>query len=190
MSKSFEIIERVGISTTSSSEAIKSVVKEANDENRVGWFEVIEERGRVMEDGEIEFQVTVKIGRKLNYLTEVNMSLKVGDVAPDFTLKNHDLADVSLSDFKGKNVVLLFFPFVNTAVCEKELCSFRDGLSQYEELDAQVLAVSVDSPFSQKLWVDKHNFSFPLLSDFNKEVSKNMIASSMFLCPVNLIMRE
>jgi flavin-binding protein dodecin len=66
MSKSFEIIERVGISTTSSSEAIKSVVKEANDENRVGWFEVIEERGRVMEDGEIEFQVTVKIGRKLN----------------------------------------------------------------------------------------------------------------------------
>jgi len=100
------------------------------------------------------------------------MALQVGDAAPDFTLKSHDLADVSLSEYKGKNVILLFFPFVNTAVCEKELCSFRDGLSQYEELDAQVLAVSVDSPFSQKLWVDKHKFTFPLLSDFNKEVSK------------------
>ncbi len=66
MSKSFEIIERVGVSTISSSEAIKAVVKEANEQKRVGWFEVLEERGRVMDDGELEFQVTVKIGRKLN----------------------------------------------------------------------------------------------------------------------------
>ncbi|MBZ0184196.1 MAG: redoxin domain-containing protein [Melioribacteraceae bacterium] len=101
------------------------------------------------------------------------MSLKVGDAAPDFTLKNHHLEDVKLSDFKGvKNVVILFFPLVNTAVCEKELCSTRDGLSQYQDLDAQVLAISVDSPFAQKLWVDKHKFNFPLLSDFNKEVCK------------------
>jgi len=101
------------------------------------------------------------------------MSLKVGDVAPDFTLKNHLLEDVKLSDFKGeKNVVILFFPLVNTAVCEKELCSTRDGLSQYQDLDAQVLAISVDSPFAQKLWADKHKFNFPLLSDFNKEVCK------------------
>ncbi|MAT57182.1 MAG: peroxiredoxin [Ignavibacteriae bacterium] len=101
------------------------------------------------------------------------MSLKVGDAAPDFTLKNHHLEDVKLSDFKGeKNVVILFFPLVNTAVCEKELCSTRDGLSQYQDLDAQVLAISVDSPFAQKLWADKHKFNFPLLSDFNKEVCK------------------
>lgn len=101
------------------------------------------------------------------------MALQVGDVAPDFTLKNHLLEDVSLSDYKGeKNVVVLFFPLVNTAVCEKELCSTRDGLSQYQDLDAQVLAISVDSPFAQKLWVDKHKFNFPLLSDFNKEVCK------------------
>ncbi len=101
------------------------------------------------------------------------MALQVGDAAPDFTLKNHLLEDVKLSDFKGeKNVVLLFFPLVNTAVCEKELCSTRDGLSQYQDLDAQVLALSVDSPFAQKLWVDKHKFNFPLLSDFNKEVSQ------------------
>jgi len=97
------------------------------------------------------------------------MSVKVGDLAPEFTLKSHLLEDVSLSDYKGKkNVLILFFPLVNTSVCEKELCSTRDGLSQYETLDAQVLAISVDSPFAQKLWADKFKFDFPLLSDFNK----------------------
>lgn len=99
-------------------------------------------------------------------------ALKVGDLAPDFTLKSHTLEDVTLSSFKGKNVVLLFFPFVNTGVCEKELCSTRDNMSKYEDLNAQVLAISVDSPFAQKLWAEKHNFSFPLLSDFNKEVCR------------------
>ncbi len=107
------------------------------------------------------------------------MALQIGDKAPDFTLKNHKLEDISLSSFYGKNnVVVLFFPFVNTAVCEKELCTFRDGLFQYQDLDAQVLAISVDSPFSQKLWVEKHGFNFPLLSDFNKEVMKKY--DSMF----------
>jgi len=66
MSKSFEIIERVGISTESASDAIKSVIQEANSEKKVAWFEVIEERGRVTSDGKIEFQIKVKIGRKLN----------------------------------------------------------------------------------------------------------------------------
>ncbi len=65
MSNSFEIIERVGISNISSSDAIKKAVKEAHDDKRVSWFEVQEERGRVTSEGEIEFQVTVKIGRKL-----------------------------------------------------------------------------------------------------------------------------
>lgn len=102
------------------------------------------------------------------------MSLKVGDAAPDFTLKSHLLEDVQLSSFKGnKNVVILFFPLVGTAVCEKELCSTRDGMKDYEQLNAQVLAISVDSPFAQKLWADKHKFNFTLLSDFNKEVSKS-----------------
>ncbi len=101
------------------------------------------------------------------------MAAQVGTPAPDFKLKSHNLEEISLSDYKGKkNVVILFFPLVNTSVCEKELCSTRDGLSQYSDLDAQVLAVSVDSPFAQKLWADKHKFNFPLLSDFNKEVSK------------------
>jgi len=66
MASSFEIIERVGISNVSSSDAIKNAVKEANEEKKVGWFEVAEERGRVTQDGEIEFQVTVKIGRKIS----------------------------------------------------------------------------------------------------------------------------
>jgi len=65
MSKTFEIIERVGISTESISDAVKNVIKEANAEKPVAWFNVIEERGRVKEDGNLEFQVTVKIGRKI-----------------------------------------------------------------------------------------------------------------------------
>jgi len=98
--------------------------------------------------------------------------LKVGDKAPLFTLKNHNLEDVSLSNLIGKkNIVILFFPLVNTSVCEKELCSTRDSMKDYEDLDAEVLAISVDSPFALKLWDDKHKFNFNLLSDFNKEVA-------------------
>ena len=101
------------------------------------------------------------------------MALKIGDKAPDFNLVNIDTEKISLSDYAGKkNVVILFFPFANSSVCEKELCSTRDGLSQYEDLDAQVLAISVDSHYSLKMWAEKHKFNFPLLSDFNKEVSK------------------
>jgi glutaredoxin-dependent peroxiredoxin len=101
------------------------------------------------------------------------MNLKVGDAAPDFSLRDTNGNLVTLSSYKGKrNVVLLFFPAVGTGVCEKELCSTRDSMKDYEDLDAQVLAISVDGPFSQKLWVDRHKFNFPLLSDFNKEVSQ------------------
>jgi peroxiredoxin len=101
------------------------------------------------------------------------MALKIGDKAPDFALKNADGATYKLSDYQGKkNVVLLFFPAVGTSVCEKELCSTRDSMKDYESLEAQVFAISVDGPFAQKLWADKHQFNFPLLSDFNKEVSQ------------------
>ncbi len=100
------------------------------------------------------------------------MSLKVGDAAPNFTLKNTNNESVSLSDFNGKkNVVILFFPAVGTSTCEKELCSTRDGMKDYENLNAQVLAISVDGPFAQKLWAEKNQFNFPVLTDFNKEVS-------------------
>lgn len=100
------------------------------------------------------------------------MAVQVGDKAPDFTLRDTNNNSVTLSSFQGKkNVVLLFFPAVGTGVCEKELCSTRDSMKDYESLDAQILAISVDGPFSQKLWVDKYQFNFPLLSDFNKEVA-------------------
>ncbi len=100
------------------------------------------------------------------------MSIKIGDKFKDFTLKNHKFENVRLNDFVGKqNIVLLFFPFVNTGVCEKELCSTRDNMGLYNGLNAKVFAISVDSAFSQKLWNDKFNFGFDLLSDFNKEVS-------------------
>lgn len=100
------------------------------------------------------------------------MALKVGDAAPNFSLKNASDETYTLTDYKGKkNVVLLFFPAVGTSVCEKELCSTRDSMKDYENLNAQVFAISVDGPFAQKLWSDKHQFNFPVLSDFNKEVS-------------------
>lgn len=98
------------------------------------------------------------------------MALKVGDKAPDFTLFNQDGQPVSLSSFKGKNVVVLFFPGANTGVCTKEMCTFRDELKVFENLNAQVLGISVDLHFSLKMFHEKNNYNFPLLSDFNKKV--------------------
>ncbi|MBK7629683.1 MAG: peroxiredoxin [Ignavibacteriales bacterium] len=100
------------------------------------------------------------------------MALKVGDKAPDFTLFNQDGEPVSLSSFKGKNVVVLFFPAANTGACTKEMCTFRDELKVYEDLNAQVLGISVDSHFALKMFHEKNNFNFPLLSDFNKKAIK------------------
>lgn len=98
------------------------------------------------------------------------MALKVGDKAPDFTLFNQDGEAVTLSSFKGKKVVLLFFPAANTGVCTKEMCTFRDELTVFENLNAQVLGISVDTHFALKMFAEKNHFSFPLLSDFNKKV--------------------
>ena len=104
------------------------------------------------------------------------MTLATGVEAPDFTLKNktpEGLQDVSLSSYRGKsNVVLLFFPFAFTGVCTEETCSVRDDLASYKDLNAQVLGISVDSPFAQEAMALKEGLNFPLLSDFNKDVSK------------------
>lgn len=96
---------------------------------------------------------------------------EVGTQAPGFTLKATGPEQVSLSDYRGKNVVLLFFPFAFSPVCTEELCGVRDGLSQFQELDAQVLAISVDSPYTLKAFAEAEQLTFPLLSDFNKEVA-------------------
>ena len=103
------------------------------------------------------------------------MSIALGSKAPDFTLKtktSSGLEEVSLKTFLGKqNVVLLFFPLVYTSVCTQEMCEVRDGLDTYKNLDAQVFAISVDSPFAQEAWAKAERLNFPVLSDFNKEVS-------------------
>jgi len=98
------------------------------------------------------------------------MALQKGDKAPDFTLFNSDKKEVSLGDYKGKNVVLLFFPLAFTGVCTTELCSMRDDIPSYQNLDAQVLAVSVDSLFTLEKFKAEQNLNFPLLADFNRTV--------------------
>jgi peroxiredoxin len=98
--------------------------------------------------------------------------IKIGDKAPDFTLRGSDKSQVSLKDFSGKNVVLLFYPAAFSGVCTKELCMMRDGLAEYERLDAQILAISVDSLFTLAQWKMDQGFNFPMLSDFNKTLSK------------------
>ena len=98
--------------------------------------------------------------------------LHIGDKAPEFTLRSSDKSQVSLHDFRGQHVVLLFFPAAFTGVCTKELCAMRDGLSEYQGLHAQVLAVSVDSLFTLQKWKEDQGFNFPMLSDFNKTASK------------------
>jgi glutaredoxin-dependent peroxiredoxin len=101
------------------------------------------------------------------------MSVQVGQEAPDFTLKNTDMQDVTLSAFRGqKNVVLLFVPLAFTGVCTTELCSVRDSLNTYAQLNAEVFGISVDSPFAQKAWKEKEQLNFTLLSDFNRQVVK------------------
>jgi len=95
------------------------------------------------------------------------MTLATGAEAPDFTLKDHNGNDVTLSSFRGQqNVVLVFYPFTFTGVCQGELCSLRDDLSEYENANAQVLAISCDTRHAQKLWAEQQGFTFPLLSDF------------------------
>ncbi|MBU0695199.1 MAG: redoxin domain-containing protein [Bacteroidetes bacterium] len=100
------------------------------------------------------------------------MALKVGDQAPGFTLFSSDLKEVSLKDFTGKKVIIHFFPMAFTGVCTTQLCTMRDNFGFYEGLGAQVLGISVDSPFTLAKFKEDNQYQFPLLSDFNKEVSK------------------
>jgi peroxiredoxin len=99
------------------------------------------------------------------------MSLQVGQPAPAFTLFNSEKQQVSLEQYKGKNVLILFFPQAFTGVCTTELCSVRDNIAQYNNAAADVLAISVDSIFTLAKFKEEQGLNFPLLSDFNKEVS-------------------
>jgi peroxiredoxin len=104
------------------------------------------------------------------------MAISVGSKAPDFTLKSKQasgLVDVKLSDNLGKkNTVVLFFPLAFTSVCTKEMCDITAGLNSYSSLNADVIGISVDSPFSQEAWAQKEKIGITLASDLNKEVIK------------------
>ena len=100
------------------------------------------------------------------------MRILAGQQAPDFTLFNTEKQKVSLADQRGKNVVLLFFPFAFTGTCTAELCNVRDNIGIYNNTNAQVFGLSVDSLFTLDKYKADQNLNFPLLSDFNKEASK------------------
>ena len=111
------------------------------------------------------------------------MSIEVGSKAPGFSLKsingsgekdNFGLSNVSLSDNIGqKNTVILFVPLAFTGVCTQELCDVSSGLSAYNDLNADVIAISVDSPFAQGQWAEKENIGITLASDLNKQTAKD-----------------
>ena len=104
------------------------------------------------------------------------MALAIGQKAPDFTLKTkrgEALEDIKLSDNLGKrNTVLLFFPLAFTGVCTQEMCDISSGIKAYESLNADVIGISVDSPFAQEAWSQKEKISIKLASDLNKTTTK------------------
>lgn len=104
------------------------------------------------------------------------MALAVGTKAPDFTLKSktsEGLVDVTLSAHLGqKQIVLLFFPLAFTGVCTAEMCDITSGLAAYASLGAEVIAISVDSPFAQEAWAHQNKIKLTIVSDLNKEVTK------------------
>jgi len=100
------------------------------------------------------------------------MSISTGQKAPDFQLYDTEKNKVSLTDFRGQNVLLLFFPLAFTRVCTKELCSFRDSIDFFNNANARVIGISVDSLFTLAKFKEVEQYNFTLLSDFNKEVSE------------------
>jgi glutaredoxin-dependent peroxiredoxin len=101
------------------------------------------------------------------------MSVDVGSKAPDFTLTNQDRQPVTLSQQRGKPVVLAFFPAAFSSVCTKELCTFRDSLARLNAANAQVYGISVDTFFTLKAFQEQQGLTFPLLSDFNKQAIRD-----------------
>ncbi|QEC67145.1 redoxin domain-containing protein [Panacibacter ginsenosidivorans] len=100
------------------------------------------------------------------------MSLAIGQQAPDFNLYDTEKKIVTLSGQKGSNILLLFFPLAFTGVCTKELCSVRDNIAAYNNVNAKVFAISVDSPQTLARFKEEQHLNFTLLSDFNKEASE------------------
>lgn len=100
------------------------------------------------------------------------MAIITGQTAPDFSLFSSERQEITLSSQRGHAVVLLFFPLAFTSVCTAELCGVRDNLSWYDQVNAKVFGISVDSPQTLARYKEDQGFNFTLLSDFNKEVSR------------------
>lgn len=100
------------------------------------------------------------------------MPVSVGSKAPDFTLTDTERKPRSLAEFKGKKVVLAFYPGAFTGVCTKEMCALRDAMAAFNSFNAQVVGISVDSPFANKGFADVNKLQFPLLSDHTRETSR------------------
>jgi peroxiredoxin len=98
--------------------------------------------------------------------------VKVGDKAPDFTLPDVDLQSRSLKEFLGQKIVLAFFVGAFTSTCTKEMCEFRDSMARLIDLNAQVVGISVNDPFSNKGFAEKNRLPFPILSDYKREAIK------------------
>jgi len=102
--------------------------------------------------------------------------------APSFTLVSSDKKEINLSDYQGKNVILLFFPFAFTGVCTKEMCMMRDDIANYQNLNAEILGISVDSPFTLAKFKEENNLSFPLLSwllDVKNKICKKKMRQAL-----------
>ena len=103
------------------------------------------------------------------------MAPEVGTQAPDFTVKDQNNQDVTLSAFRGeRSVLLVFYPFAFSGICTSELCTVRDDLADFQNDGVQILAISADHPYALKAWSEAQGFGFPLLSDFwpHGEVAK------------------
>lgn len=117
-----------------------------------------------------------RLSLRTQFSTNQNLptvAVQVNDKAPAFTLFSEAKAPVSLSDYQGKNLVINFFPLAFTGVCTEQMCSMRDALAQYNELDTEVVGISVDTVFTLEKFKEAEKLNFPLLSDFNKEVSRH-----------------
>ena len=96
--------------------------------------------------------------------------VQIGDAAPDFTLKNTEKSDVSLTDYTGQTVILAFYPGAFTGVCDKEMCAFQDNIGKLNDANAVVLGISVDSPWANAEFARKYDLGFTLLSDIDRVV--------------------
>ena len=97
---------------------------------------------------------------------------EIGEKAPDFEAVDTELKKVRLSDFRGKVVVLAFYPAAFTSVCTKEMCTFRDSMAKFNEMNAVVIGISVDPPFSNKAFKEQYKLNFIVVSDYNREIVK------------------